>query len=175
LLKNGANELELSADFAEGLDLEAVYLLGNFGVYHISTGRPVIDQLPPLLKTGDVCQQGLPHYTGRIQYEIKMPPTTRKHRKFRLPSFGGAVACLNLPGGEPIILPFKPHETMLPGAIDALVCEVVLTRRNLFGPLHLVPKKQNAITPASFRSSGPAYSPTPQLFPSGLLAAPDTE
>lgn len=174
-LKKGINQFELSADFADGLDLEAVHLLGKFGVYRINTASPFLAKLPPLLKTGDVGQQGLPHYTGRIQYQIELPPTQKKHRKFRLPSFGGAVACLNLPGGEARVLPFKPHETILPGSINDLVCEVVLTRRNLFGPLHLVPKEQNAITPASFRSSSEAYSVIPQLIPSGLLVAPEAE
>ena len=63
--------------------------------------------------------------------------------------------------------------------------EVVLTRRNLFGPLHLVPKEQFHIGPPSFRSTvgayhagvheEPAYSVVPQLYPSGLLAAPEFE
>jgi len=174
-LRTGENEIELSADFQEGLDLEAIYLLGEFGVYRVGSTRPVIDQPPSHLKIGDICRQGFPYYTGRIQYQITLPRTSQKQRTFRLPAFGGAVACVNLPGHEPLVLPFKPHETTLPGPATTLVCEVVLTRRNLFGPFHLTPKKQNAITPASFRSSGEAYSLAPQLFPSGLLAAPESE
>jgi hypothetical protein len=175
MLRKGTNELVLTADFREGLDLEAVYLLGHFGVYGIADVKPAIVRPPARLEVGDICQQGFPHYTGRIRYQIPIPPTRGKNRKIQLPAVGGAVATLGLTeGSAPVVLPFQPRQAVLPGHVREVVCEVVLTRRNLFGPLHLVPKIQNAITPASFRTSGDAYSAIPQLFPSGLLKAPLT-
>jgi hypothetical protein len=176
MLRKGANELVLTADFREGLDLEAVYLLGDFGVYARADGKPAIARPPARLKVGDICQQGFPHYTGRIRYQLPLHPTRSKTRKIHLPSIGGAVATLGpADGSAPVVLPFQPRETDLPGHVREVVCEVVLTRRNLFGPLHLLPKIQDAITPASFRTSGQDYSSVPQLFPSGLLSAPLSE
>ncbi len=173
ILKVGENHLELSAEFREGLDLEAVYLLGKFGVFGIRESETVLSKSPARLRVGDLCTQGFPYYTGRIQYHLVLPPTAKQERRLHFPAFGGAVVCLELPNGKaPITLPFKPHEATLAGAVNEVLCSVVLTRRNLFGPLHLVPKHQKAITPASFRSSDAEYSQRPQLYPSGLLAAP---
>ncbi len=173
-LHEGENLIELSADFTEGLDLEAIFLLGDFGVYGIRGSQPVLSRPPARLRVGDVCGQGFPHYTGRVQYHLVLPPTAKKERRFQIPAFGGAVVCLDVQDGKaPIALPFKPHKTTLPGSINEVLCSVVLTRRNLFGPLHLVPKKQKAITPASFRSTGKTFTPIPQLYPSGLLAPPE--
>ena len=176
MVRTGENELVLAASFREGLDLESVFLLGPFGIYRNARKEPVVDRPPTVLKVGDICSQGFPHYTGRIQYQLPLPPSSEVQRQFHLPSFGGAVACLRLgDGAPPVVLPFKPHQTTLAGSVESLVCEVVLTRRNLFGPLHLVPKIQNAITPASFRTTAREYSIEPQLFPSGLLAPPEIQ
>ncbi len=173
-LREGKNELQLSAVFREGLDLEAIYLLGEFGVARVRGSEPVLSRLPACLCVGDLCDQGFPHYTGRVQYRLALPATSKKERRLHIPAFGGAVICVEQPDGKtPIPLPFKPHKTTLPGSINEVFCSVVLTRRNLFGPLHLVPKKQKAITPASFRSLGKAYTQNPQLYPSGFLAPPE--
>jgi len=175
-LKVGRNTLELFTVFQEGVDLEALYLLGNFGVYANRSGATHLDLPPQKLLVGDICSQGFPHYTGRIEYQLDLPPTKRAQRRVRLRSVGGALATVRFPDqSQATSLPFQPRFTILPGSIRTLFCEVILTRRNLFGPLHLVPKIQNAITPASFRSTGTACSRTPQLFPSGLLKAPEID
>ena len=183
-LKKGPNLLEFSASFHQELDLEAVYFLGSFGVYGADTSRPFIDRLPNTLRIGDVCPQGLPFYTGRIRYFV---PSSQGSRRLRLPSFSGAVACVKNSSGTSEILPFPPYEVELRKSEreDHLTIEVILTRRNLFGPLHLLPKEQFHTGPASFRSvvapfyagtkPEPAYSIAPQLFPSGLLVAPELE
>jgi hypothetical protein len=184
-LQKGRNDLELSASFHQELNPEAIYLLGDFGVYAADTRHPHIDRLPKTLKLGDVCAQGLPFYTGRIRYSI---PLSSPARSLRLPSFGGAVACVGNSSGPSQILAFPPYETELSEISDpkkSVTVEVVLTRRNLFGPLHLVPKEQFHIGPPSFRSvvgpyhagtkPKPGYSVIPQLYPSGLLAAPELE
>lgn len=49
-----------------------------------------------------------------------------------------------------------------------MTLEVVLTRRNTFGPLHKFPIKQPYIAPDSFAdATDPRYS----LYPAGLLKA----
>ncbi|MDR1283800.1 MAG: hypothetical protein LBK99_23725 [Opitutaceae bacterium] len=193
-LKAGENILELSAHFHAGLDLEACYLLGTFGVWTMTTpmtppmtmpageGRAVIDRLPDTLAIGDVTVQGLPFYSGRIRYRLPLPAAANEDEtglRLELPRFGGAVAVLRPAGangdGEATILAFPPHQADLGDAFmraDNLVCEIVLTRRNLFGPLHQVPKTAPEIGPASFRTKGEMWSDDYQLFPSGLLGTP---
>ena len=175
-LRTGDNVLELSVAFHEGVDLEAAYLLGSFGVY-FENAQPVLDGLPDTLAVGDVTAQGLPFYSGRIRYHLPLPPRAPgAGLQLELPAFGGAVVVLRGASGDASeILAFPPHTADLaPFATSGnhVVCEVVLTRRNLFGPLHLAPKEQLAIGPESFRSQGEAWTDTYQLFPAGLLAAP---
>ncbi|MEX1119032.1 MAG: hypothetical protein WEB60_09580 [Terrimicrobiaceae bacterium] len=173
-LREGQNQVELSANFMEGLDLEAIYLLGEFGVYRNRGADNVLSRPPAQLRVGDVCGQGFPHYTGRIRYRLVLPTSSKRQRRLGFPAFGGAVICIDHPEAKTQeILPFHPHETLLAGGITEIGCRVILTRRNLFGPLHLLPKKQNAITPASFRTAGRNYALRPQLYPSGLLAPPE--
>ena len=173
-VKAGENELTLMAEFREDLDLEAVYLLGSFGVYQ-RKGSPILDRLPARLEVGDAGAQGLPFYTGRIRYEIPLPANTPPAR-FRLPAFGGAAARLRFSEKSPdTILAFPPHETELPGGISSIGCEIILTRRNLFGPLHWKRGNHDFVAPDSFRSTGPAYSIRPLLEPSGLLTAPQIQ
>jgi hypothetical protein len=98
------------------------------------------------------------------------------------------VACVRNSPEKSHILAFPPYKTELAETSSTgknVVVEVVLTRRNLFGPLHLVPKEQFHTGPPSFRSTvgayhagfkkEPAYSVSPQLYPSGLQAAPEFE
>ena len=52
-LRAGPNVLELSVNFAEGVNLEAIYLLGDFGVAIDGTGV-TLNRLPTHLRAGDV-------------------------------------------------------------------------------------------------------------------------
>lgn len=182
-LKTGENVLEFSTTFRQELDIEAIYLLGDFGIYDAGTKTPVIDRLPATLHLGDVCMQGLPFYTGRIRYQVPVPVGARV---LSLPSFGGAVVTIRNGSDKESILAFPPYATELeagPGGMLSL--DVHLTRRNLFGPLHIVPKELSHTGPSQFRSvvgpffegtrDKPGYSVIPQLYPSGLLKAPEFE
>ena len=182
-LRKGINLLELSATFEQELDLEAVYLLGKFGVYGTDTVRPLIGKLPATLKLGDVCAQGLPFYSGRIRYTLPLPAGAKQ---LRLPPFGGAVARITEPSGKSHLAGFPPYHLDLPESLrrqKTINLDIILTRRNLFGPLHLVPKEQFHYGPATFRSvlaphdagkkNTTSYSSIPQFYPAGLLNSPE--
>lgn len=50
--------------YGAGSGIEAVYLLGTFGVYIKEGTKVVLDELPQELKSGDIVVQGLPFYSG---------------------------------------------------------------------------------------------------------------
>jgi len=54
----------------------------------------------------------------------------------------------------------------------AIFVDVVLTRRNTFGPLHLVPKRSGAYGPGHWITGGKQWSDNYQLWEAGLLAPP---
>ena len=50
--------------------------------------------------------------------------------------------------------------------------EVVLTRRNTFGPLHQVPLRASGYGPDNFITEGTGFTEEYQLYPAGLLQPP---
>ena len=61
--KEGANEIDIDFDYYKTSGLEAVYLLGDFGVVLTpgeGTDIPVLNSLPEKLHIGDISVQGLP-------------------------------------------------------------------------------------------------------------------
>ena len=173
-LRIGVNELTLrTAQLREDTQLEAIYLLGAFGVT-LRDATPVLTRLPATLAVGDLTAQGLPFYGGVITYLLPAD-TLAGASEIEVTEFGGA--CLKLretPTAPGRILGFPPYRAELTGAEanEPARLDVFLTRQNMFGPLHRVPMRQNATGPTSFRTTGEAYSAAPQLFPTGLLQAP---
>ncbi len=171
-LRVGENELILSLTFTPETDLEAIYLIGNFGV-SLATEIPNLTALPDLLQPTCITTQGLPFYSGKITYRLPLPAAAHT---LDLGAFGGAVAQLRAPA-EPDgpIIAWPPFAAEIPAAARAaglVLCDIWLTRRNTFGPLHLTPLDQPFIGPQSFRSTGSAFSRPPILHPAGILQAP---
>jgi hypothetical protein len=170
LLKVGSNQIELAVNFGEDVDLEAIYLLGDFGVYYHDPITPTLDTLPDRIEAADLCEQGLPHYTGDITYSLALPNSSSP-RKLELGDFGGAALAVKTDGSSETIC-FPPYKANIPAGVDQAEVTVWLTRRNLFGPMHLIPAEQSAFAPDSFRSTGDEYQDSPVVIASGLLEAP---
>ncbi len=174
-LQVGANNIELSGTFHEGVDLEAIYLLGDFGVRPESGGRISLTTLPRRLGVGDWTRCGLPFYSGRIRLTLPVGSA----RKLVLNPLGAATLVVKNPAtGQSQILPWEPFACPLDGLADAqglVEVEWVLTRRNTFGPLHLTPMDPPMVGPMHFRSEGDKWSDDFQLAPVGLDEMPVLE
>lgn len=175
-LVKGENSLELRMAFSEDKNIEAVYLIGRFGVRVKGTAR-VLCELPEKLAARDVTDQGLPFYSGAIRYRVpvKHRPQAGEHIFIELPGFEGACGKVSSEGHGPRMVAWQPYEAEitedLQGA-DTILVEIVLTRRNTFGPLHLVPKQSGAYGPDHWITGGKQWSDEYQLWEAGLLAAP---
>lgn len=175
-LREGDNVLELSTDFSEDVDLEAVYLLGAFGVELKGTTETLM-RLPQKLSVGDLTSQGLPFYGGEVIYQVPVSIRGAGEAKdtLRLTNFSAALAKLDPHANGGRVIAWEPYEASLNKADKArgyVELGLVLTRRNTFGPLHLVPKNAGAYGPGEFRTEGKAWSNDFQLIPTGLLEAP---
>jgi len=175
-LRDGANELRLACAFHDGVDLEAVYLLGGFGV-RLEESRRILTRLPERLLPGCVTRQGLPFYGAGIVYELPLEKCRHadERRFLELPSFEAACAVLETAEGHPQIIAWPPCEAEIDddaANATSAALRVVLTRRNTFGPLHQLPMKSAAYHPGSFRTEGRAWSDQDVLYPAGLLAPP---
>ncbi|MGO4274781.1 hypothetical protein AB4Z22_33915, partial [Paenibacillus sp. TAF58] len=65
-LKEGENELLLSCSYHNRMEVEDIYLIGDFGV---NTERAIVAE-PETLKFGDWCLQGYFHYCGSMIYHF---------------------------------------------------------------------------------------------------------
>ena len=170
LLKRGKNEITLETEFFQTNDLEAIYLLGDFGVRLEKKGA-VLCSLPQQLHIGDVTDQGLPFYSGRLQYRTQLPEVGGQNVRVWLNNPTGACTLVN---GK--MIAFSPYYTdVMLEENGRIEIEIVLTRRNTFGPLHALPKIAPAYGPQNFVTTGLAYSQDYQLLEQGLLEAPKVE
>lgn len=137
-IKKGENILELRIGYTENTNLEAMYLLGEFGVY--LDGRNIrLSTLKRELKFGNIVNQGLAFYGGNISYHMKVYIDSGKMR-LRVPHYRGACVAVEIDGkrySNLIICP--PYELLIDdlenGTHDVAIVLLGL-RYNTLGHLH---------------------------------------
>lgn len=171
-LKTGKNVLRMTSMLRPDTDLEAIYLIGDFGVYCEEDSYHIGD-LPSTLKVGDIVEQGLPFYTGIVNYQCDLPAgVSGDGAVLELPDIGGACTVISTDEDASLVA-FPPYRSQLnTSGTSGFELSVYLTRRNLFGPLHRYPLTEDVTSPASFRTNGDNYRKVYQLCPSGLLETP---
>ena len=121
VLNQGLNNITSVCDFDEETDLEAMYLLGNFGVnlngFAVTLTTPVRN-----LAAGDITSKGLPFYAGSIKYKMNTPESGI----LCAGNFNGIAVRLCKPGFEPQLLPFEPYQAKVEaGNFDVeLICSM---------------------------------------------------
>ncbi len=140
MLKSGLNLLVLECDYHELLPgLEAIYLLGEFGV----RGTRTMIALPEELDLGDWCDQGLPNYSGNVTYHVDFQLNKLKKGERVAVEFGkwaGALLGVRANGGELKLLGWAPYRVditdQLKTGVNCLELVVFFSRRNVFGPFY---------------------------------------
>ena len=174
-LLEGNNRLRLETVIRPDTDLEAVYLMGDFGLY--CEGREFrMGNRPEQIRLGDITEQGFPFYTGPLTYHCPVPAAgaDAAFLEVELPAFAGAcVEIVTAQGRQAVAFPpYRERVRWTRDEATQLDLKLYLTRRNLFGPLHQLPVEQLSTGPDSFRTEGTAFSLGVNLVPGGLLAAP---
>lgn len=163
--QTGCNSICLTMDYYPTSGIEAAFLLGGFGVA-LQDDEPVLTALPERLTVGDIVPQGLPFYSGRVDYLLDTP--IPGDVLVTMHPYGGALA--NLLGSEKKAAAFPPYQAAIK---DLHAIEVVLGRRNTFGPLH---KEANVGDSSNTLSAEELISYRPYLLePQGMLELPEIE
>lgn len=184
--RQGKNRITIMMDYYKTSGLEAVYLLGDFGVC-VSEGMAALTELPDKLAIGDITKQGLPFYTGSVIYNIE--GIREEEVLVRVNRFGGSL--VKLLGEQEAVIAFPPYQAKMTGLTGI---EVVFNRRNTFGPLHEVHRGKSALeeslirsafgdvpgygkeirefSPVCFMTSGEEWTQKYQLVEQGLLEPP---
>lgn len=177
LLKKGRNIVTVSCKFMRTTNLEALYLVGDFGV-RIDGRRRTLVSRPERIDFERLEKADLPFYTGEVTY-ILTPDKYESignieagERVILSPEgFTGSLVRVCAEGTGEQRLCWDPYEADVTEAVrnrEDIYVSVVGTRRNLFGPLHLVPAIQSAYGPAHFVTEGKSWSDDYVLIDSGL-------
>lgn len=165
-LRTGENEIRLFYEYQCTNGLEAIYLLGEFGVFYNAAGRIwEIDEMPRELECGDVTPQGFPFYSGKISYIL---PEMKGRYLMQKAEFSGS--CIKVRGKDEKILFAPPYRCETD---DPRELEVIFTRRNTFGPLHCTDRKRFAYGPESFITEEDEWTDDYVLEPQGLISFPE--
>ena len=168
-IKKGKNELEVTYRFGDVTQLEAMFVLGAFGVEKRGSGAK-ITTLPDVLCYGDITSQGLPFYGGNITYHVTL---SGKCSAIAVAKFRGVAIAVDVDGRRAGMIAFTPHT--LPLELGEGEHKIDLTllgnRYNTFGALHNVDKVVWA-GPACWRSKGNYFTYDHCLRPTGILTAP---
>ena len=176
-LKQGANDITLTTHFSRDLDLEALYLTGNFGV-DLKGIRRTLTKLPARLKAGDIAAQGLPFYSGSVCYRIGGLPEPAEGERMFIAMDGFDGGCIELSNDYAHRIcgwqPYRLDVTDVAAKGDTALLNVVLTRRNTFGPLHALPALVGAYGPGNWLTEGPSFTMDAYtLLPAGLTHRPN--
>ena len=172
-LRKGMNYLELFTNYAATDNLEAVYLLGDFGVYS-NHACPTIGTLPAMLEPGDWSKAGLANYGGLIRLKLPLPLESRgKFCRFALPELDATGAVLSVHDKKyPLICQPQEIYLQIPETVAEAILEIAPSRINIFGPLHQFPAVDGACGPENFLTSGEHFTERPSLRSMGLPQEP---
>lgn len=169
----GKNVLEIQVPVGERTNLEAFYLLGDFGVRVNGTRKTVIAPVRKL-GFGDIVPQGLPFYTGNVLYKFRVE--AEKGLKIRIPRYRGGLLKVFVDGKDCGNVAFSPYEADLSGILPG-VHEIGIrlygTRQNGFAQLHHTPGIWFYQSPNSFRSEGARWCYEYQFKEAGILRSPE--
>ncbi len=177
VLRLGTNTLRLVCDYDENHPgLEIVYLLGNFGT-RVRGTDVALTAVPTELKLGDWTKQGLAFYGGSVAYRSTISPKiTGKQRVFvQVLDYHGTAVAVSVNGQRAGVTAWAPHEVEITDLLDGnpaeLAIEVLGSRRNSHGPLH-VRTMPNWVGPGAFIDQDDNTLAGYNLIASGLMAAP---
>lgn len=164
-LKQGENEITAVIDFTRTINLEAVYILGDFGV-KAKAGSSTIVEPPKTLSLDNTVTRSLPFYSGRatviLDYKDYAPFVDSAANKtlIKIPNFSGSNVTVEF-GNKKQVIAWEPYTADVTNAVkEKLPIKITLvnTRRNSFGPLHIVPTILGAYGPEHFVTEGVNWS-----------------
>lgn len=177
VLKVGENVITVKTNFSRNTNIEAVYLLGDFGV-KVDTASATITTLPEVLEFGNLDAQNLPFYTGDIEYTVPKETAAKAAELasdgakvwLSFDKFTGALVKVTA-DGKTTRLGWAPFEADVTDAVKSggdITVTLVQTRRNTFGPLHAVPTIHYAYGPYNFVTEGDGFSDDYKFIDSGI-------
>ncbi|MDQ0875279.1 hypothetical protein QFZ77_003938 [Paenibacillus sp. V4I3] len=171
-LKEGENELFLSCQYHNHLEVEDIYLIGDFGV---DADRAVVTE-PETLKFGDWCLQGYFHYCGSMIYhfDVIVENNAISRTVLELGEYSAVTVEVRVNGKTAGHVPWRAANRLdltehLHDGDNQVEIEVMGSPRNMLGPFHHTAGDTSTTNWASFRKEGDDYTPEYKLRSYGLF------
>jgi hypothetical protein len=140
-VKKGNNEIILKCLYREDVELESIYIIGDFAVY--GDGKEFyIDKEKDELETGDWVNQGYVFYGGEIVYsqEVNLSKKQDEEIYLELEKMNAVVIKVIINGRSAGLIGWHPLKINITNYIkngkNKIELEVVSSLRNLLGPHH---------------------------------------
>lgn len=169
----GDHLLEVQVPIGRRTNLECFYLLGDFGV-RINGVEKTITAPVRKLGFGSVVHQGLPFYTGNINYHFDVEVSDGL--TLRVPHYRGGLVKVLVDGQDKGNIAFSPYVIRLPElspGMHRITLRLYGTRQNGFAQLHHTQGIYFYQSPNSWRSAGDYWTYEYQLKPMGILKSPE--
>jgi len=158
--KVGGNVVRiLGQPFDVRMELENIYLKGNFNVASAEKGFRLISTQP--LDLGSWAKQGWPFFSGTVHYQAELTvPQKMTRLRVQLGDWAGSVVAIDLDKKEISVLGWRPYEIevpVIPGK-HTIGIRVISNPRNLFGPFHNPTKPRMEAWP-KFWAEFPEHQP----------------
>ncbi|MFC4303331.1 glycosyl hydrolase [Cohnella boryungensis] len=171
-LRLGDNELLLSCDYLNRMELEDCYLIGDFGV---SPERAIIAE-PSKLRFGDWGLQGYFHYAGSMIYHFEFDCRLEEGERaiLHMGEYSAVTLDVSVNGQEAGSIPWRAANGLdvtafLKNGSNRIDIEAAGSPRNLFGPFHQARGAVPSTGWESFRVEGGEYTPEYLVHPYGIL------
>lgn len=173
---NGENELLIRTPIGIRTKVEWCYLLGDFGV-KVAGCAKTLTSLPEKLGFSTVTDQGLPFYTGNIEYTEEIE-TDDCEMTVRATEYRGALIRVFLDGEDKGIIAYSPYRLDL-GKVKAgkhkITYRLYGNRFNAFGALHNTCRENEWVGPGIWRTGGDSWCYEYRIRPMGILISPVVE
>lgn len=175
-LKKGDNELIVEVKYNQKTNLENMYVLGDFDVRLEGTHLVIAAAgKQGQLFCGDITRQGMPFYTGNLEYVFSFNVEEEKTEYYvHVPHFEAPLLAASVDEGEKVLIAYAPHRTKL-GKLKKGVHELKLyvygNRFNILGTLHNANDDFVWYGPDSFRTKEDDWTDCYRVRPAGIMSA----
>lgn len=177
-LKLGRNEVTIDVPFRRSTNIEALYLVGDFGV-SLDGHMRTITNAPTEIGCDNYAAYNMPFYTGNMtvtltpdDYRPLLGDLADTAERIVLTPKEFTGGCVKVTAdGKTTVLGWDPYEADVTEAYrKGLPISVTVTgvRTNVFGPLHEVTKPSHYCGPGSFETRGDRWTNDYSLLSSWL-------
>ena len=168
----GKNELRIELPYNQKTMLENIYLLGDFDV-RLDDRKAIITKKRNYLNFGDITTQGMPFYTGNLEYLFDINVTEADEYFIRIPEFKAPAIGICIDDKNCGLIAYAPHRLSL-GRLEKGThkLKVILygNRFNGFGVLHNANENYVWYGNGSYRTTGKDWTYDYMLRSTGIMS-----